>query len=238
MKEVEAIVLAGGFGSRMGEVTKDRQKCLLPIDSKPLLGHIIENLVVAFGSVDLKIALGYKEKQVKEYVDKNKPSKVSVTYTSHVLGIEGWKIYRDMKSYIKGQFIATPGDIIALPDVYIETFELFQSSHAEAALSFSKDLKNADTHGVGKINCEKVIELCWPPPQKIESDSFRDMTIWSSDLKIFPLLNKYESTGKGIGFAFAKIVNDRGEIAGNLYNSPWIHVSYVKDLQQSMLVSV
>lgn len=45
----------------MGEITKDRQKCLLPIDGKPILIHVIENLLEAFGSVDIKIAVGFKQ---------------------------------------------------------------------------------------------------------------------------------------------------------------------------------
>lgn len=237
MKEVEAVILAGGAGLRLGELTKNRQKCLLPIDGRPLLGHIIENLVVAFGSVDIKIAVGYKEEQVKEYVEVNKPKKVSVTYVPHVLGVEGWGIYKDLKSHIKGLFVATPGDIVASPDIYTRAIELFESSRAEAAINLANDRDRADTHGVGKIDQEQVIELQWPPPDKLDDNHLRDMTIWASDPRIFRMIEKYPSPKKSIGYVFMKAIKDGVAIAGNNYKAQWIHLGYVKDLQEHLLVT-
>ena len=96
MKEMEAIVLAGGYGGRMESFALERQKCLLPIEGKPVLGHVMESLVAAFGSVDLKIGIGFKGEQVIDYVNRNKPGKVTVTYVPHLPGTEGWGIYKDL----------------------------------------------------------------------------------------------------------------------------------------------
>ncbi len=80
MKSVEAIILAGGRGKRMGEITDNEQKCLLPIDGKPMLLFLTEQLIEAFGSVDIKIGVAYKQQRVKEFIDRNKPKKASFTY--------------------------------------------------------------------------------------------------------------------------------------------------------------
>lgn len=68
-KEQEVIILAGGQGSRLGELGRETQKCLLPIDGMPMLGHILDSLIDAFGSIDLKVAVSYKSDQVKRFVD-------------------------------------------------------------------------------------------------------------------------------------------------------------------------
>ena len=39
MKEVRALLLAAGFGTRLGPLTKDCPKCLMPIGQRPLLEH-------------------------------------------------------------------------------------------------------------------------------------------------------------------------------------------------------
>src|SRR5690554_5986178 len=99
--EMEAIVLAGGNGVRMGELTRDTQKCLLPIEDRPALVHILEGLVTVYGSVDVKVGVSYKQEQVKSVLNKYKPGKVSLTYIPHEPGTEGWGIYRQMDDYIK-----------------------------------------------------------------------------------------------------------------------------------------
>lgn len=48
---MKAIVLAGGFAKRLGPLTKDTPKPLLPIGGKPMIDHIIEKLV-AMDDVD------------------------------------------------------------------------------------------------------------------------------------------------------------------------------------------
>jgi len=42
----KAIILVAGRGRRMGKLTKDIPKCLLPIMGKPLLFHQIDRLLV------------------------------------------------------------------------------------------------------------------------------------------------------------------------------------------------
>jgi NDP-sugar pyrophosphorylase family protein len=42
MKKMKGVIRAGGFGKRLGELTKDFLKPLLPICSKPIINYIVE----------------------------------------------------------------------------------------------------------------------------------------------------------------------------------------------------
>lgn len=42
--EFQAIVLAGGTGSRMSEMVTDTPKCLLPIGNKPMIWYPVRML--------------------------------------------------------------------------------------------------------------------------------------------------------------------------------------------------
>ena len=63
---MQAIIVAGGYGSRMGELYKDVPKSMLLINKKPLLEHQILQLR-KFGIIDITILLHFQAKKIKEY---------------------------------------------------------------------------------------------------------------------------------------------------------------------------
>jgi glucose-1-phosphate cytidylyltransferase len=63
---MKAIILAGGFGSRLTEETVLRPKPMVEIGARPMLWHIM-NIYAAHGIVDFILALGYKGEVIKEY---------------------------------------------------------------------------------------------------------------------------------------------------------------------------
>ncbi len=68
---MKVIILAGGFGTRIGEYTKTIPKPLISILGKPILIHIME-LYAQHGFKEFYIALGYKGNIIKKYFKKNK----------------------------------------------------------------------------------------------------------------------------------------------------------------------
>ena len=63
---MKAVILAGGFGSRLGEETEIRPKPMVEIGGKPILWHIMK-IYSAYGINDFVICLGYKAYMIKEY---------------------------------------------------------------------------------------------------------------------------------------------------------------------------
>ncbi len=63
---VKAVILAGGFGSRLSEETAVRPKPMVEIGGKPMLWHIMK-IYAAHGIEDFVICLGYKGYLIKEY---------------------------------------------------------------------------------------------------------------------------------------------------------------------------
>lgn len=95
---MKAVILAGGFGTRISEETGIRPKPLVEIGGKPILWHIMK-IYSHFGINEFVILCGYKGYLIKEYFANYPLSKSSVTYdlknnTSelHENGSEDWKI--------------------------------------------------------------------------------------------------------------------------------------------------
>ena len=63
---VKAVILAGGFGSRLSEETALRPKPMVEIGGKPMLWHIMK-IYAAHGIEEFVICLGYKGYLIKEY---------------------------------------------------------------------------------------------------------------------------------------------------------------------------
>jgi glucose-1-phosphate cytidylyltransferase len=63
---MKAIILAGGFGSRLSEETTLRPKPMVEVGGKPILWHIM-NIYGTQGIEEFVIALGYKAEIVKAY---------------------------------------------------------------------------------------------------------------------------------------------------------------------------
>jgi glucose-1-phosphate cytidylyltransferase len=63
---MKAVILAGGFGTRLAEETQLRPKPMIEIGGRPLLWHIMK-LYSFHGVREFIICLGYKAEVIKEY---------------------------------------------------------------------------------------------------------------------------------------------------------------------------
>jgi glucose-1-phosphate cytidylyltransferase len=63
---MKVIILAGGFGTRLGEYTDLIPKPMVQIGEKPIIWHVM-NIYSHFGFSDFILALGYKAEIIKDY---------------------------------------------------------------------------------------------------------------------------------------------------------------------------
>ena len=63
---MKAVILAGGFGTRISEETYLKPKPMIEIGGKPILWHIMK-IYSAYGINDFVICCGYKGYMIKEY---------------------------------------------------------------------------------------------------------------------------------------------------------------------------
>ncbi len=225
---IEALMLAGGRGNRMGSLTETTQKCLLPIEGRPIIGHIIEQLVSTFGSVDLKVAVSYRGEDVKEYIERNKPDKTTTTYVVVPDGLDDYGAYKQAEKHIRGVFLAVPGDILIDPQAYLQVVELLHSSTADVATILSPLLDIANTHPVAKLRGWEVVEYIAKAPPQLDPDHFRDLMIFASDIQLFHYMKLYPN--RYFGTVMQQIVEKHQSLYAIAYESPWLHIGYPEDL--------
>ena len=63
---MKVVILAGGFGTRLGGLTEDLPKPMLPVGNMPIIWHIMK-IYSSYGFNEFVIALGYKSFEIKKY---------------------------------------------------------------------------------------------------------------------------------------------------------------------------
>ena len=122
LKKMKVVILAGGFGTRLSEYTKDIPKPMVKVAGKPMIFHIM-SCYAKYGFKNFYIALGYKGKIIKKYFKKNFFDwKINLIETGKTT-MTGGRLKR-LKKYLKDEtFLMTYGD--GLSDVNIKKLVKF-----------------------------------------------------------------------------------------------------------------
>ena len=72
---MKTVIFAGGYGSRIADVTKNLPKPLLNIGGRPMISHLIE-IFKNQGMRDFLILTGYKSADIKNYFYTNRKNKL------------------------------------------------------------------------------------------------------------------------------------------------------------------
>ncbi len=107
---MQAVILAGGLGTRLGELTRDTPKVMLPFNGKPFLYYII-SLLEKQGIKDIVLCIGYLGEQVKDFFGDGKKLGVNIKYSvesRQLLGTGG--ALRQARPLLDEYFLVLNGD--------------------------------------------------------------------------------------------------------------------------------
>tara|TARA_Y100000590_G_scaffold439054_1_gene562583 strand:- start:571 stop:1245 length:675 start_codon:yes stop_codon:yes gene_type:complete len=109
---MKVVILAGGLGTRMSELTKTIPKPMVPILGKPIIVHIMEHYY-KYGYNEFYVALGYKGNVIRNYFRRKRFNwKINLINTGKN-SMTGGRLKR-LKKYLKNEtFLMTYGDGIS-----------------------------------------------------------------------------------------------------------------------------
>ena len=148
---MQAVILAGGFGTRISEESHLRPKPMIEIGSRPILWHVMK-IYAAHGITDFVICLGYRGYMIKEYFANYVLHSSDVTVdartgeiTYHSSEAEPWRVtlvdtgqstmtggrLKRVGRYLGERFCLTYGDGVADIDIAAEI--AFHRAHGRLA---------------------------------------------------------------------------------------------------------
>ena len=113
---MEAVIIAGGKGTRLASLSKETPKVLIKIGNKPVIEHQIL-LLKKYGVSDIHLLLGHLGSQIKNYLGDGEKWGVKIHYYQEEkpLGTAGALL--QLKNKIKKDFLFLSGDIMMDFDV-------------------------------------------------------------------------------------------------------------------------
>lgn len=151
MKDIKAVILAGGFGTRLSEETIIKPKPMVEIGGMPILWHIMK-IYSYYGINDFIICLGYKGYMIKEWFANYYLYNTDVTIDLgknsieyHSSKCENWRVtlvdtglntqtggrIKRIRNYVDKTFMLTYGDGVS--DVNIRDLYEFHKKHGKPA---------------------------------------------------------------------------------------------------------
>src|SRR3954463_16106244 len=107
----QAVILAGGLGTRMRPMTEQVPKPMLPVNGKPFLYHQLR-LLEARGFRRVLLLVGYLGEQIENYFDSEAAAELQVamsySYESSPLGTGG--ALRNAAAKLDSAFVVLNGD--------------------------------------------------------------------------------------------------------------------------------
>ena len=203
---MKAVILAGGYGTRISEETKP--KPLVEIGGRPIIWHIMK-IYSFYGINDFIICCGYKGEKIKKYFAENNENWNISCVDTGLETMTGGRLKR-IQNLVDDTFCFTYGDTVN--NVNIE--ELIKFHKKESRLATVTSCIPPQKYGVLEIKENKVISFKEKPPMEdvwvnggffvLEPQIFEyiqnDSTIWEKEPMEGLVKNNQLSAYKHRGF--------------------------------------
>lgn len=188
----QAIILAAGKGTRMGKLTQDIPKPLLPLNGKPLLCHVLDRLQAA-GIRRAAIVIGYHGEKIREQLADHsmaiefiEQTEVNGTARAALLG----------RGFAGGEsFVLTFGDILSAPEDYSRLM-----ARLDAGTAGVLGVKWADDPYRGAAVYEdhgRVTRIIEKPPVGTSTTNWNSAGVYAFTPDLFPELERTPLSSRG-----------------------------------------
>jgi dTDP-glucose pyrophosphorylase/CBS domain-containing protein len=223
--EVQAVVMAGGFGKRLHPLTQDTPKPMLPVGGRPMLEIVLERLRLS-GVKKCHIATHFKSEKIREHFGCGSEFGIDIAYIveDRPLGTAGslGKIIRP-----QGDLIVTNGDVLTKLD-YCRILEYHRQQKASMTMAVQA-YEHVVPFGVVKISEFDVVAIEEKPT-----------CIWHVSAGIYVL------SPPAIDFIGAdeyldmpdlisRILASGHRVSSFLIQEPWLDIGQPSDYQRAVL---
>lgn len=215
----KAIILAGGQGTKMRPFTYEMPKAMIPINNRPVLEYIIENLR-RNDIRDIILSVGYLGEKIKEYFGDGSKFGVRITYLMQKKESGTIEPLLQAKKLIGNEpFLVYYGDVLTAIDLLdMADFHLAGGSIATMAVTSVKEPSN---WGVIRMKGNKVNSYLEKPSSRKDLSHLINAGIYIFESQIFnfikPEMTRIEKD------VLSELV-ERNILHGYIYDSEWYDV--------------
>jgi len=182
---MQAIILAGGFGTRLRPLTYTRPKPLLPVLNKPMIARFIETIPKEV--IQIIIPVNYMKNMMKEFFEKNDFGKeIIVVDEKEPLGTGG--AVKNVEKYLDDSFLVLNAD--AITSMNLSDFVLFHKEKKGIGSISLYEVENVEEFGIVELDENKRIIRFKEKPNKNEVFSnLANAGAYALELEILDYIN-------------------------------------------------
>jgi mannose-1-phosphate guanylyltransferase len=217
-----AVVLVGGFGTRLRPLTNDTPKPMLPVVHRPIIDRLVERLAIA-GVSDVVLALGFHPDPFLEAFPEGRYGSVRVHYAvePEPRDTAGGIAFAARFAEIDDTFVVANGDVMT--DLDIGQLIASHRAHGQLATLHLTSVIDPSAFGVAEVDASGLIERFVEKPEPGQTDS----TLISAGTYVFePSVLDGIEPGKRVSVerdTFPELVQ-RGHVKGFVTSDYWIDV--------------
>lgn len=226
---MKAIILAGGKGTRLAPYTTVFPKPMLPIDNRPILEIVIQQLA-SYGFTDIVLSVGYLSELIQAYFQNPQklPEGVSLTYIreDEPLGTAG---SLSLVPDITDTFLMMNGDVLTTLD-YDQFFEFHRANQGLVTIAMHKRQVNID-FGVLSVDVTSTLTAYTEKPTL---DYLVSMGVYIFE----PTVLRYIEPGKRLDFPdlIKQLLADNKKVQGYPTDAYWLDIGRHDDYEEAVRI--
>ncbi len=230
----KAVILAAGRGTRMGAITEDLPKPMLPVQGRPLLEHIVERLGRA-GIERFLIVVGYRRDAIEAHFA-GRPG-IEFRVQENVNGTGSAALLA--REFVGDSlFFLSLGDILVDPAAYVAcNSELLSHPKCGAVLGV-KDVEDPWRAAAVYSRDGRVTKVIEKPPQGTSTTHWASAGLFAMRPTVFPYLDRLTPSARGeyeLTAIFDPMLNDGIEVRMSAIEGRWLDVGRPEDLKTANL---
>lgn len=227
----KAVILAAGKGTRMGALTREIPKPMLPVCGKPMIEHILERLAKA-GVRQALIVVGHLGEKIREHLI-NPP--LPVQFREQVERNGTARAALLARQFAAGEpFLLTFGDILCEPEDYRGLMRRLQGeTRGVLGVIHSPD----PYQGAAVYEDQgRVVRIIEKPPRGASTTNWNSAGVYVFSPLLFDFLETVPLSPRGeyeLTSAISSMIDAGHQIVMHVLERPWLDVGRPEDLERA-----
>jgi D-glycero-alpha-D-manno-heptose 1-phosphate guanylyltransferase len=222
---MEAVILAGGYGTRLKNVLTDIPKPMAPAGGKPFLWHLLK-WISDYPVDKIVLSTGYKSQVIEDYFGKNF-GPVELEYAVEEIPLDTGGGLMNAISHLTGQdFFLINGDTYFPVD--LTKLMLFHTERCGLISVALKKMKLFSRYGAVECNDDMIVKFREKRPCL---SGLINGGVYVVNRKLL-MLSKYPES-----FSFERDILEKkagtGDLRGICFNSPFLDIGVPGDLKKA-----